>query len=180
MSSNVSSDFIVNPFSGRLIKKNSKTYQRLVNAKLLNEEPSTPEQNIILKTESADEAKEIQGKLNKNLQKNKVITRRGNTVLKANRRPTRVEIIDKVSNIATEVVRDNRNELLESEMDDNELDQYIKDMIQNKLIGNNVSKASKKPIEVYPKKITTRYQTFEERMNQSQNDNEGSDPENDY
>ena len=90
MTSKVANDFIVNPCTGRLIKKGSKTYERLLNARLLNEEkPSTSEENVVIEAESNDQAKTIQSKLNKNLQKNKVVTRRGSTVLKASRRPTR-------------------------------------------------------------------------------------------
>ena len=172
MSSDMTNNYIINPYTNRLIKKNSKTYQRLIAAKLLNEKPSAPEENIIIKTKSSDEAKEIQSKLNKNLQKNKVITRRGNAVLKANRRPTRKEITDKVSDYATEVVIDNRDELFESEMTDVELDEYIKSMIQNKLVGNNVSKVSKKPNDIYHKKPLTNNQN-DEQFNES-------DQENDY
>ena len=73
MISEIASDFIVNPYTGRLIKKHSKTYERLVNAHLLNEDrPSTSEENMILKAQNNEEAKTIRMKLNKNLQKNKI------------------------------------------------------------------------------------------------------------
>ena len=136
MSAQNPSDYVVNPYTSRLIKKGSKTHQRLISAKLLNEELSTPDQNIIMKTKSPDEAKDIQSKLNKNIQKNKVITRRGNTVLKASRRPTRTEIIDKVSNIATDSIREHKDYIMESNMSDAEIDNYIKKLIQQKLVGN--------------------------------------------
>ena len=63
MSAQNPSDYVVNPYTSRLIKKGSKTHQRLISAKLLNEELSTPDQNIIMKTKSPDEAKNIQSKL---------------------------------------------------------------------------------------------------------------------
>ena len=125
MTSKVANDLKVNPKTRRLIKKGSKTYERFLNARLLNEEkPSTSEENVVIKAESNDQAKTIQSKLNKNLQKNKVVTRRGrgSTVLKASRRPTRKEVIDRVSDIATNVVRENRDDILESEMNDDQLD----------------------------------------------------------
>ena len=134
MTSEIANDFIVNPYTGRLIKKGSKTYERLLNARLLNEDkPSTSEENIVMQAESNDQAKTIQGKL-KNVQKNKVITRRGSTILKASRRPTRKEVIDRVSDIASDCVRENRDDILDSDMNDEELDEYIKSMIQNKLM----------------------------------------------
>ena len=86
-----------------LIKKHSKTYKKLLAAKLLDDVPSTPQENVILETESKEpttKAKTIQGKMNKHIQKNKVLTRRGTKVLKATRRPTRQETIDKVSDYA--------------------------------------------------------------------------------
>ena len=70
MTSEITSDFVVNPYTGRLIKKHSKTYERLVNAQLLNEDrPSTSEENMILKAQNNEEAKTVQMKLYKNLQK---------------------------------------------------------------------------------------------------------------
>ncbi len=170
MTSEISNDFIVNPYTGRLIKKGSKTYERLLNARLLNEEkPSTSEENVVIKAESNDQAKTIQSKLNKNLQKNKVVTRRGSTVLKASRRPTRKEVIDRVSDIATNIVRENRDDILESEMNDDELDDYIKKMIQLKLVGNDKPRSSKKPLDEQSKRITTRL-SLEERIRERQRD----------
>ena len=60
MTSEIASDFVVNPYTGRLIKKHSKTYERLVNAQLLNEDrPSTSEENMILKAQNNEKAKII-------------------------------------------------------------------------------------------------------------------------
>jgi hypothetical protein len=161
MTSEIASDFVVNPYTGRLIKKHSKTYERLVNAQLLNEDrPSTSEENMILKAQNNEEAKTLQMKLNKNLQKNKIVTRRGSSILKASRRPTRKEIIDRVSDIATNVVTQNRDELLDSDMNDEELDEYIKKMIQLKLVDNNSVQR--------PKKITTKALSSEERIRERQ------------
>ena len=69
---------------------------------------------------------------NENIQNN----RRGNTDLKASRRPTRTEIIDKVSNIATDSIREHKDYIMESNMSDAEIDNYIKKLIQQKLVGN--------------------------------------------
>ena len=99
-------NYVTNPYTGRLIKKGSKVYKRLLNAKLLDEEkPSTPQENKILEADTPAQAKELQGKMNKNMQKNKIVTRRGNQVLKAARRPTQEETINKVTDIAVESIR---------------------------------------------------------------------------
>ena len=149
------SDYVLNKYTNRLIKKGSKTHQRLVSAKLLDEDLTTPDQNLIIKTNSPDEAKQIQSKLNKNIQKNKVITRRGSTVLKASRRPTRNEIIDKVSNIATDSIREHKECIMESTMSDAEIDNYIKKLIQEKLVGNESTPPKK---SMRPKVISTKTQ----------------------
>ena len=161
-------DYIINPFSKRLIKKGSKTYERLLNAKLLNVEPSTPQENKIISMNTPEEAKDIQGKLNKNLQSDKVITRRGSTVSKASRRPTRKETINKVTDIAVESIRDHREHILESEMNDNEMDEYIKKMISLKLVGNTVPKPTKKTIEVKQISATARAKSLLERLKKKQ------------
>ena len=149
------SDYVLNKYTNRLIKKGSKTHQRLISAKLLDEDLTTPDQNLIIKTNSPDEAKQIQSKLNKNIQKNKVITRRGSTVLKASRRPTRNEIIDKVSNIATDSIREHKDYIMESTMSDTEIDNYIKKLIQEKLVGNESTPPKK---SMRPKVISTKTQ----------------------
>ena len=149
------SDYVLNKYTNRLIKKGSKTHQRLISAKLLDEDLTTPDQNLIIKTNSPDEAKQIQSKLNKNIQKNKVITRRGSTVLKASRRPTRNEIIDKVSNIATDSIREHKDYIMESTMSDAEIDNYIKKLIQEKLVGNESTPPKK---SIRPKVISTKTQ----------------------
>ena len=161
-------DYILNPFTKRLIKKGSKTYERLLNAKLLNVEPSTPQENKIISMDTPEAAKEIQGKLNKNLQSDKVITRRGSTVSKASRRPTRKETINKVTDIAVESIRDHREHILESEMNDDEIDEYIKKMISQKLVGNTVPRPAKKTVEVKQISATERAKSLLERLKKKQ------------
>ena len=137
MSSQETKNYIVNPFTGRLIKRGSKTHKRLVSANLLDEElVKSPEDNIVLEAKDSSEAKQITTRMSKKaVGKNKVLTRRGNKVLKANRRPTRQETIDKVSDIAVDTVLENRDELLSQDLSDQEMDDYIRRMIQIKLIG---------------------------------------------
>ena len=80
--------------------------------------------------------------------------------MKAIRRPTRKENVDRVSDIATNVVTQNRDELLDSDMNDDELDEYIKKMIQLKLVDNNSIQR--------PNKITTKGLSLEERIRERQ------------
>ena len=159
MSSNQSmNDFIINPKTGRLIKKNSKTHRKLIAAGLLNQPISTPEENILIEADSPEEAKVLQSKMNKKAHPDKIITRRGTKILKANRRPTRKETIDKVSTLASDVVLENKRELLEQDMNDEEIDNYIKNLIMLKLSGHDTVK---KDIPPSPRKITTRKARFE-------------------
>ena len=98
---------------------------------------------------------------------------RGSIVWKASRRPTRKAAINRVSDIATNVVRENRDDILESELNDDELDDYIKKMIQLKLVGNDKPRSSKKPLDEQSKS-TTRL-SLEERIQQRQRDLDGLD-----
>lgn len=147
--------FVTNPYTGRLIKKGSKTYKRLVSAKLLDEPLSNAKDNLIIEANDTSEAKSIKTRMaKKSIGENKVITTRNNKVLKANRRPRQKEIIDKVSDIAVSTVLENRDDLTFQDMDDQEMDEYIKRLIQIKLIGGNTSKpkqtkALQKPTQQY-------------------------------
>ena len=131
MTSQQPKDYIVNPFTNRLIKRGSKTHKRLVSANLLDEElVKSPEDNIVLEAKDSSEAKQITTRMSKKaVGKNKVLTRRGNKVLKANRRPTRQETIDKVSDIAVDTVLENRDDLLSQDLTDDQMDDYIRRMI---------------------------------------------------
>jgi hypothetical protein len=150
-------DYVLNPYTNRLIKKNSKTHKKLVAAKLLDDIPSTPEENVIIEAETKDEAKCIQGKLNKTLQKNKIITRRGTKVLKASRRPTRQETIEKVSDYAVQSVIENKDELIDQDMTDAEMDTYIRNLIQKKLVGLDTTPAPRStPVSTKRKVIRTK------------------------
>ena len=144
MTSQQPKDYIVNPFTNRLIKRGSKTHKRLVSAKLLDEElVKSPEENIVLEAKDSSEAKQIVTRMSKKaVGKNKVLTRRNNKVLKANRRPTRQETIDKVSDIAVDTVLENRDDLLSQDLTDQEMDEYIRRMIQIKLIGGQTKPVS--------------------------------------
>jgi hypothetical protein len=145
MSSQDLTNYVNNPFTGRLIKRGSKTHKRLVSAKLLNETYDIkPPDNVIMDLDSPSEAKNIKSKMSKNaIGKNKIITTRGTKVLSANRRPTMQETINKVSDIAVDTVLENRKELFNNDMDDADMDTYIKQMIQIKLIGGNTKPKSK-------------------------------------
>jgi predicted metalloendopeptidase len=142
---NIENDYVINPYTSRLIKKGSKTHKRLIAACLLDEDkPSTAQENIIMQASSPEEAKVLQSKMNKQMSPNKVITRRGNTVLKASRRAKQQEIVDKVSTYAIESVVENRDELMEQDMTDEQMDSYIRGLIQRKLVGQNTKPVQSK------------------------------------
>ena len=150
MTSQNPADYILNPFTQRLIKKGSKTYKRLVSARLLDEKPAkSTDSNLILEMADSSEAKNITTRMPKGaLGKNKIVTRRGGKVLKANRRPTQTEIIDNVTSIAVETVLDSREDILNRDMSDCDLDEYIKKLIAVKLVGGKpYSKPCIKPVE---------------------------------
>ena len=139
--------YITNPYTGRLIKKGSKVYKRLVSAKLLDADPTanTTENNTVLETDTPSEAQAVKTKMNKKaIGKDKVLTTRGKKVLKASRRPTQQETIDKVSNYAISSVVDHKEELMNTRMSDEQMEGYIRGMIAKKLIGSYEKKKKKK------------------------------------
>ena len=153
-------DFVQNPKTGRLIKIGSKTHKKLVASKLLDEPISSPQENIIIEADDKEQAKVLQSKLNNNMQKNKIISRRGTKVLKANRRPTRKETIDKVSDYAIDAVLENKDEIMSQDMTDDECENYIRNLIMLKLSGHNTVKEPVTP-PPSPVKISTRRVRFE-------------------
>lgn len=146
MTSQEHKNYVINPFTNRLIKRGSKTYKRLVSAKLLDEElVKSPRDNLVMQAKDSSEAKEITSRMSKKtVGKNKIVTRRGDKVLRANRRPTMQETIDKVSDIAVNTVLENRDDLLNQNFSDDEMDDYIRRMIQIKLIGGQTKPIPKK------------------------------------
>ena len=145
-------DFVLNPFTKRLIRKDSKTYKRLVNAKILNAEHKSISDartdNLIIKADDAQEAKKLQARMSKaQAGPNQIISRRNDKVIKCNRRPTQTETIDKVSSIAVSTVLEHKDNIMNQDMDDDELDTYIKRMIQLKLIGHQ---------DIIPQRIKTK------------------------
>lgn len=156
MSSEELNDYVINPYSGRLIKKNSKTHKRLIAAKLLDQPYEQSPDNTIMEAESTLEAKQMQAKINKKaVGQNKVVTRRNTKVLTATRRPKRHEIIDRVTDLTMESVLESKDKILQQDMTDAQLDEYIKQIIQSKLVGNKTpaKKAATQSI------ITTRKQS---------------------
>jgi hypothetical protein len=140
-------DYVLNPYTGRLLKKGSKTHKRLVSARLLDDEPSdTGQENVIMEAESPSQAKELKTKMNnKAVGKNKTLTTRGNKVLKTTRRPTRTETIDKVTDYAVDSVIAHREEIMNTEMTEQEMENYIKVLIAKKLVGGKEPKRTRKP-----------------------------------
>jgi preprotein translocase subunit Sss1 len=135
-------NYVLNPYTDRLIKKGSKVHKRLLSAKLLDDEkPSTPEKSKIIE---ADTPK---------LQKNTIVT--GKQVLKAARRPTREETINKVTDIAVSSIREREEQMSEREMTDQEMDKYIRKMIAEKLVESSTSKV-----------ISTKQASLQDRLKQ--------------
>jgi hypothetical protein len=144
-------DFILNPFTKRLIRKDSKTYKRLVNAKLLDVPHKSIKQarddNLIIKADTPDEAKKLQSRISKgSIGPTQHISRRNDKIIKCNRKPSQTQTIDKVSDIAVSTMMEHKQNIMDQDMDDDEMDAYIRRMIQLKLIGHDSPvKKSKKP-----------------------------------
>jgi len=135
-------NYVLNPYTDRLIKKGSKVHKRLLNAKLLDDDkPSTPEKNKIIEVDTPK------------LPKSKIAP--GKKVLKAVRRPTREETINKVTDIAVSSIREREEQMSEREMTDQEMDRYIRKMIAEKLVGSSTTKV-----------ISTKEASLQDRLKQ--------------
>jgi hypothetical protein len=137
-------NYVLNPYTDRLIKKGSKVHKRLLNAKLLDDnKPSTctPEKNKSIEVGTPK------------LPKSKIAP--GKQVLKPVRRPTREETINKVTDIAVSSIREREEQMSEREMTDQEMDKYIRKMIAEKLVGSSTTKV-----------ISTKEASLQDRLKQ--------------
>jgi hypothetical protein len=135
-------NYVLNPYTDRLIKKGSKVHKRLLNAKLLDDnKPSTPEKNKIIEVDTPK------------LPKSKIAP--GKQVPKDVRRPTREETINKVTDIAVSSIREREEQMTEREMTDQEMDKYIRKMIAEKLVGSSTTKV-----------ISTKETSLQDRLKQ--------------
>jgi hypothetical protein len=132
--SNELKDFIINPKSGRMIKINSRAYQKLVSQNVLKLEPS--KDTVIAVCENSQKAQELQKTLNKkSIGTNKIVSRRGKKVISSNRRITNEELVNSVSSLAISAVNENQDIFYDRNLTDEEVSSQIKRLIHQKLIG---------------------------------------------
>lgn len=186
----IHNDYVLNPASGRLIKKGSRLYNKLVNEQVLQHQDDSND-TVLVEAETVDEAKEVQKKINKkSLPKNKIVSRRGKKVIKSNRRPTHTELIDNVSELAIESVNENMDYFENNpDMTDEEIQKRIKYLIHQKLISTRTPKKSSPidiPVKQKKKKGKVRFTVQEpivdnedtdEYTDVSDDDDDGSDLE---
>jgi hypothetical protein len=132
--SNELKDFILNPKTGRMIKINSRAYQKLVSQNILKLEPC--KDTVIADCKNLEAAQELQKTLNKkSIGKNKIVSRRGKKLIASHRRITNEELVNSVSDLAITAVNENQDMFYDKNLTDEEVSSQIKRLIHQKLIG---------------------------------------------
>ena len=129
-SNNLNNLFAVNPKSGRMILKSSRLYKQLLKDKLLGVSTETRKSSLLYEGEHA-------GDIKQNIQKEKNVTlvKRGNKIHKQRRKVTHEEIADNVIKKSMGVILQNQD-LFNGSQTDEEIDQILKNLIEQKLIGD--------------------------------------------
>jgi len=128
------SDWVVNPETGRLLKIGTRKYYDLVKDKILKIDGGSRKKNVIYKGANLDDVKKCMVPRDENLK----IIKRNETLIESRRKVTRGEIIKELCIKASDVIKNNMDELEGLEGD--ELDKKVKQMINQKMVGDIASK----------------------------------------
>lgn len=128
------SDWVVNPETGRLLKIGTRKYYDLVKDKILKMDGGSRKKNVIYKGANLDDVKKCMVPRDDNIK----IIKRNETLIESRRKVTRGEIIKELCIKASDVIKNNMDELEGLEGD--ELDKKVKQMINQKMVGDIASK----------------------------------------
>jgi len=128
------SDWVVNPETGRLLKIGTRKYYDLVKDKILKMDGGSRKKNVIYKGANLDDVKKCMVPRDDNIK----IIKRNETLIESRRKVTRGEIIKELCIKASDVIKNNMDDLEGLEGD--ELDKKVKQMINQKMVGDIASK----------------------------------------
>ena len=128
------SDWVVNPEPGRLLKIGTRKYYDLVKDKILKMDGGSRKKNVIYKGANLDDVKKCMVPRDDNIK----IIKRNETLIESRRKVTRGEIIKELCIKASDVIKNNMNDL--EGLDGDELDKKVKQMINQKMVGDIASK----------------------------------------
>jgi hypothetical protein len=128
------SDWVVNPETGRLLKIGTRKYYDLVKDKILKMDGGSRKKNVIYKGSNLDDVKKCMVPRDDNIK----IIKRNETLIESRRKVTRGEIIKELCIKASDVIKNNMDDL--EGLDGDALDKKVKQMINQKMVGDIVSK----------------------------------------
>jgi len=128
------SDWIVNPETGRLLKIGTRKYYDLVKDNILKIDGGSRKKNVLYKGNNLDEVKKCMVPRDENLK----IIKRNETLIESRRKVTRGEIIKELCIKASDVIKNNMGDL--EGLDGKELDNKVKQMINQKMVGDIANK----------------------------------------
>ena len=128
------SDWVVNPETGRLLKIGTRKYYDLVKDKILKMDGGSRKKNVIYKGSNLDDVKKCIVPRDDNIK----IIKRNETLIESRRKVTRGEIIKELCIKASDVIKNNMDDL--EGLDGDALDKKVKQMINQKMVGDIVSK----------------------------------------
>ena len=128
------SDWVVNPETGRLLKIGTRKYYDLVKDKILKMDGGSRKKNVIYKGSNLDDVKKCMVPRDDNIK----IIKRNETLIESRRKVTRGEIIKELCIKASDVIKNNMDDL--EGLDGDALDKKVKQMINQKMVGDIASK----------------------------------------
>ena len=128
------SDWVVNPETGRLLKIGTRKYYDLVKDKILKMDGGSRKKNVIYKGSNLDDVKKCMVPRDDNIK----IIKRNETLIESRRKVTRGEIIKELCIKASDVIKNNMDDL--EGLDGDSLDKKVKQLINQKMVGDIASK----------------------------------------
>lgn len=128
------SDWVVNPETGRLLKIGTRKYYDLVKDKILKMDGGSRKKNVIYKGSNLDDVKKCMVPRDDNIK----IIKRNETLIESRRKVTRGEIIKELCIKASDVIKNNMDDL--EGLDGENLDKKVKQLINQKMVGDIASK----------------------------------------
>ena len=128
-------DYVLNPYTGRMISVGSKIYRRLESESLIKG-PVKKNANILYEASTKEEARRVKSNL-QNDDKTKYLKIRDNKVVKVNKRLSSNEYRDKIVDASARVLkRISKDEKLQS-IPENNMNTYLRQQIYKEIVLGN-------------------------------------------
>ena len=123
------SEFIINPITGNIIKKGSRTYMQLLKDNILKIPHEQRKQKIIYDGPHVQEIKE-----NFKTDDNHRTVMKNGKLFKQTRKLDMMEYIDHTIDVAVDLIRNDLDDININDMTNDEIDEKIRELLNQKLI----------------------------------------------